>query len=320
MSDLVRVSRVVAGLALVVAVAGWSVAGGLASAGPRARTPSTSHAISRRAAVVPKGDILVVGVAGHVKVLTREGRVVLRLPWVFARDAAQAVELTPDRRGVYVAVYTDTGGAALYNLDLVTGRRHLLGSAVSPVLNPAGTKLAYASITTTSNGDTYEHALVVRDLRTGTSKSIPFPAKFPFGTPPELLINWSPDGQRIAAFDGHRARLVDVNHARDVESQSVAPGDTRRPTVWAPTFLAPVYSDTQTLVVDANCCERAQRLEAINLRSGAHRRFATLSSPPEDIRRIKPRVLLVADALRELVVVSQGHARVIATNIDAATP
>src|SRR5207244_13654684 len=92
-----------------------------------------------------------------------------------------------------------------------------------PAMSPDLTRLAYVS--TDRRADiVYRTALVLRDLRNGRTRSIPFGPSVPMGTPPELVINWSPDGGRVAVFDGDRIRLVDVASARNVMSQPSVEG------------------------------------------------------------------------------------------------
>ena len=98
--------------------------------------------------------------------------------------------------------------------------------------------------------------------------------------------------------------------APDVPSQPGIPGNTG---------LAPVFLDAHTLVVLADCCIGRQHLIAVDLRSGARTAFAEISSPAENIQRSKAGVLLAVTALQELVLVTRGHARVIAGGIYAAS-
>jgi hypothetical protein len=128
----------------------------------------------------------------------------------------------------------------------------------------------------------------------------------PEGTPPELVINWSPDGRRVAVFDDSRIRLVDVANAQDAPSQPSVAG------------LAPVYLNGHSVVVLANCCIGRQRIVRVDLRSRARRAFATLSSPPVNIRRLRQGLLLTVTALNEVALVSRDRFRVIARAATAA--
>lgn len=277
-------------------------------------TPSRPVAIRAAAhGAVPIGSFIAADLSGRVLVLTRDGRMLRRLPGS-PGATVQALELSPDRRHAYESVYTRDGGVRLYDLDLATGRKHTLARAFGPALNPAHTRLAYVMISFAS-GIPFAHALVVRDLRTHRVHSIPFPPHVVLGTPPELILNWSPDGTRVAVFDGNRIRLVDIATATNLQSQPPIPGPPGRP--GGTPFLAPVYLDAHDLVVETNCCIGSQHLATIDLISGARRPFATLTSPPQNLWRLRSGGLLTEDALGELALVSRGRVRVIATHIAA---
>ena len=265
--------------------------------------------------IVPQASLLVTDLTGRMFVMSRSGQVLRRIPGSLG-PAVQALELSPDRRHAYASTYLRNGGLRLYDLDLATGhKRALVRAAFGPALNPAQTQLAYVTISFAS-GIPFARALVVRDLRTQQVHSIPLAQRVVVGTPPELIINWSPDGRRIAIFDGHRIRLVDVATAPNVHSQPAVPEPPDRS--GQPPFYAPVYLDAHHVVVDTNCCIHDQHLAAINVLSGARRAFATLSSPPQNLLRLRSGELLVEDALSELAIVTRGHVHVIANHIAAA--
>ena len=67
------------------------------------------------------------------------------------------------------------------------------------MLSPDRKRLAYVSSDRRVD-IVYRTELVIRELRTGQTKSIPLGPDVPEGTPPELVINWSPDGRRVAVF------------------------------------------------------------------------------------------------------------------------
>jgi hypothetical protein len=136
------------------------------------------------------------------------------------------------------------------------------------------------------------------------------------GTPPELVMNWSSDRRTIALFDGSTITLVDVATAATLSSQPALPGYT--PVLGRTPPLAPVFRNASTLVVLVGCCIGRQQLVAVDLHSGARRRFARLSSPPETIRRLDGQRLLAVTAQNELVSVSRGRTRVLARGIVAA--
>jgi hypothetical protein len=221
---------------------------------------------------------------------------------------AQALEISPDRRHAYVSIYAREQPPRLYQVDLETGKRARLTNAISPSLSPDGTRLAY--VTVELRQDTkYRTRLVIRNFRTGSARIVRLPSQAPLGTPPELVINWSPDARYVAVFDGSVIRLVDVATATTVESQPPIPGGTG---------LAPVFLDRQTLVVLTNCCIGRQHLTAIDLRTGAQTPFAETDSPIENTRRLNPQTILVVTGLHRLVRVAPGRARVLAKRIVAA--
>jgi hypothetical protein len=159
-------------------------------------------------------------------------------------------------------------------------------------------------------------------------------------------VNWSPDGRRVAVFDGTRIRLVDVATAQNLGSQPGVPGDkpnhpiaarvyppdpsagkpTTVPTVTlqrppAPTratSLAPVFLDATTLVAVYDCCIGYSHLVAFDLRTGRRTMFAELYGPPENISRIGGERLLVVTAAHQLVTATRGDTRVVAKGITAA--
>ena len=256
--------------------------------------------------LVPLGSYLVADRSGHLLVLDQRGKLLRRIPR-FA-SPVQALEVAPDRRHAYVAVYMNERAPRLYEVALRTGRRIRLGHAISPSLSPDRKRLAYVAVERRED-ITYRTALVVRTLATGRTRSISLPERTPFGTPPELVINWSPDGRRVAVFDGTVVRVVDVARATTVASQPELPGRTG---------LAPVFADAHTLVVLANCCIGRQRLVAVDLPSGARTPFAELRAPVENVRRLKGGSLLIVTALQRLARVSLGRQVLIATGVVAA--
>jgi hypothetical protein len=257
---------------------------------------------------VPRGGFLVADRLGRLVVLDARGKPLRRLGKPLVQSSVQGLELAADRRHAFESVYRSDHPTRLYRVDLATGRRQLVDKGIGPALSPDKTRLAYVS-TAVRNEIIYRTALVVRGLRGGPVRTIPLGPDVPVGTPPELVINWSPDGRKIAVFDGSLVRLVDVANAQDVPSQPAIPGEPA---------LAPVFLDGYTLVVLADCCIGHQHLVAVDLRSGARTAFARLSSPAETIRRLKPGLLLVTTALNELALVSRGHVRVLTRGVTAA--
>ena len=218
----------------------------------------------------------------------------------------QAVELAPDRRHAFVSIIGYDRPGRLYELDLASGRRQFVENGITPSLSPDRTRLTF--LATAAREDIVEETgLVVRDLRSGSDRLIPFGIPVPGGTPPDLVVNWSPDGRRIAVFDRKAIRLVDAAHAARIDTEPSAG-----------VALAPVFLDGQTLVVLANCCIGKQRLVTVDLGSGAQAPFAVLAAPPETIRRVRPGLLMTVTALDQLAFVSRNHVRVVATHVAAA--
>src|SRR4029079_2632815 len=150
-----------------------------------------------------------------------------------------------------------THPAHLYEVDLATGASHRIADGISPTLDPGRNRLAYVEMKLDGDID-LNTALVIRDLPTGHDRKIPMGPDPPAGgTPPELLVNWSPDGSRVAIYDGSRIRLVEVRTASDVTSQPLGPRG-----------LAPAFLTNRTMIVLANCCIGHQRLVSVSLDSG----------------------------------------------------
>ena len=256
--------------------------------------------------IVPRGTYLVADTHGNLRVVDRRGRLLRRLPRALPR-APQALELAPDRRRAFASLYVSERPARLYELDLASGRRRLVASGISPSLSPDRTRLAFLA-TEARDEIVFTVALVVRDLRTGLSRSIPFGTPMASGTPPELVVNWSPDGRSIVLFDGRTLRIVDAESAEQIETQPAV----------GPRALAPVFLNGHVLVVLRNCCIGKQRLVTLDLRTAAQAPFATLPAPPESIRRARPGLLVTVTAAGELAFASRGHTQVVARRVAAA--
>ena len=259
-------------------------------------------------AVVPRGDLLVSSISGHLRVVDRRGHLGRRLDGRFGRFGPQAMALAPDRRHAFISVPRGERSPVLYEVSLATGRRLRIGGAISPALSPSGRRLAFIGVQD-RNGITYKTELVVEDLRTGEVRSIRIGSGVVMGTPPDNTLSWSPSERRIAIEEGIRTRLVDVATASTVSSQPALPKGAE----------AAGYLREHLVVALVNCCGGPSRLDAIDPRSGAERPFATISSPPEGVERLNRRHLLIVDAETELAVVSRDHVRVIAKRIAAAT-
>lgn len=298
--------------AALAALAAAAFAGvGLHAASSAARPTASRHlaAGAQTRPLVPRGAFLVTNLDGRLLVLDAAGKRLRRLPGTLGRYGAWGgLELAADRRHAFVSLPVPDRPGRLYELDLATGKKRRIADGLSPALSPDRRYLAYLSESLCRDLTwTCRTALVIRNLLTGDMRTIPFAEGIVGGNRPELVINWSPEGQRVVLFDRKRLRLVDVATATDIPSQPAL----------TPAY-APVFLDAYTLVVLANCCIGRQQLVTIDIRSGVIGSFAELSAPPEIIRRLKPGLLLTVTASGELALVSRGRTRVIARGITAA--
>jgi hypothetical protein len=290
-------------LALAVALA---VIGALAiSTGPGV-TASSQYDLSP---LVPRRGFLVSDPGGQLRVLSRRGEVVRRVPGAVAAPyGAEGIALAHDRRHAFVSVERGDRLPALYRVNLATGARRSISSGISPVVSPHGTRLAYVSVIRRRDIQ-YKASLVIRDLRTGEDRRVPLGQDTPLGTPPENIINWSTAGGRVAFDDGPWIRQVRLSAPHAPISKPLAPRG----------WVAPAFLDSRTLVALSNCCiGRHQRLMAID-QAGRQRRFATLGAPAENLLRLRPGHLLAVTALYRLTMVSYHHTHEIAGGVTAAT-
>jgi hypothetical protein len=309
--------KVVATFVFAVALVAVALAAYASADAAQARLASSSAA---RAALVPKGDILAADMNRRLIVLDRRGNVLRRLPWWHAPNGfgLEGLELAPNRRHAYVSVDNGDLPTRLYEVNLADGRKKLLAFATSPALSPDGSPLLFLTNRMSKKlGFPLLTALVVRDLSNGRQRVIPFRSRLTIGNPPDLVTNWSPDGRHAVLSDGdhaallggNRLRMVDTATARSVDSQPSVGGH----------LLAAAFLDAHRLVALANCCMGRQRLVTVDLRSGRRTPFAEISSPVVSIRRFGPGRFLVADQLGQLLLVSRGQSKIIATGIGAAT-
>ena len=301
--------KLIAILVSAVALAAVALAAYASAGTAQARLASSSAA---RAALVPKGDILAADMNRRLIVLDRSGTVLRRLPWWHAPRSfhLKGLELAPDRRHAYASVDNGDLPTRLYEVNLADGRKRLLAYATSPALSPGGSRLLFlANRRSKKLGFPLLTALVVRNLSSGRQRVIPFRSRLTIGNPPDLVTNWSPDGRHAVLLGGDRLRLVDTATARTVDSQPSVGNH----------LLAPAFLDAHRLVGLANCCIGRQRLVTVDLRSGRRTPFAEISSPVVSIRRFGPGRFLVADQLGQLLLVSRGQSKIIATGIGAAT-
>jgi hypothetical protein len=306
-----RTAGSVAGIVAVVAALALVVGSSLGSTSPRHGVVGFGHP----SPVVPVGDLLAISLRGRLLVLNHAGREVKRLPGVIGgpQGLAQAIELAPDRRHAWVSVWNAAAMTFhMFSLDLATGRRQRLPDGVNPTMNAQRTMLAYARTSRIADGDPGETALVIEDLRSGRTRTIPFGVGTAFGTPPELIISWSPDGRHVAVYTDKqwRYRLVDIRTASTVASSPALPQGV----------LAPVYLSDHTVVVDANCCAHTQQLVTLNIQTGRKMKLARISSPVQTVHRLGATSLLITDALGELVRVTGGRVQILRSGIDAVSP
>lgn len=262
--------------------------------------------VAALAVTVPRGDVLAADGRGRMTVVDSRGHTLARARGVLG--AVQGIAVAPDRRHAYVSVYV-RGPSRLWLVDLGTGRKRFVAPGLSPAVSPDGTRLAYFA-TAVKDQIKWLTRLVVADLASGRRQTYALPPRTPVGTPPELVLSWSPDSRSLALYDGAVARILAAPRRGALVSRRVV---GRR-------LFSTAYVDPRTLVVDGNCCIGGQRLLAIDLRTGSRRAFARVSSPPETAVRLRDGVLVVSTALNELVVVSRGRAKVIAHDVTAASP
>ena len=307
---------------------------------------------------VPAGDFLICRGNGYLFVMSPKGNAVGSVPGRTGSHCTNGLALSTDRRSAYFSILTgDETPPALDEIDLATGKAHRIASGLDPVLNPDGTKLAFIATAESPNGGYYTPTgLEILDLASGASRLLAPPTP-PAGSPkfywPAGPLNWSLDGTKIVVFAGDQIRIVDVATAQDLGSQPTIPGDvpnhpiskriypsgpppgtstvappvgvpvititTRLPMQTTATSQAPVYLDSNTLVVVYDCCTGLSHLVAFDLRAGTRTAFATLYGPPVNIIRVGIGRLLVVTAANLLVVATRGHTEQLATRISAAT-
>lgn len=256
-------------------------------------------------------QILAADSHGALMILDQKGALERRLPVRPFGRTDIGLDLAPGGRTAYVSVSRASPRLPdLYTLHPANGLLGTIGHGLSPTVSPDGRRLAYLRVVR-HNDIEYADGLVVRVLATGRTSVYPL-GRNPVGTPPELVVNWAPDGRTIALVvirsgrEGGQTELVRLAGLRRIRS-------VRH-------FLSPVFLDERTLVGLVNCCiGREQHLAAFDLRTGKVRPFATIPAPAEEVRALPGRRLLVTTPLGSLLLVSEGRVRVLRADVIAAS-
>ena len=263
--------------------------------------------------------------AGGLVVLDPDGNEQMSVPSPDPEASVQGLDLTPDRTRAYVSFYiastTDPTPDSvprptpepIYEIGLPSGQAREITKGMSPAVSPDGTRLAYWKVEVAVDIP-YRTALVVRTLSTGDETEYPLSKPAVVETPPGMIINWSPDGTRVVLVGDEGIELVDLKSDRGVPTKGV-PGD-RTPT--GSHHLAPVFLDSNTLVVLENCCIGEQHLVTLDLGTGARGDFATVAGPPEAVRRTEDGDLLITTAANVLLRVRSGQVRGVGRGYAAA--
>jgi hypothetical protein len=238
--------------ALIIAAAGQASAGAPQPA-PRLWRPSAAG----EHPAVPRAAVLAETLTGRLLVISLSGRVLEHIPGRGRRPPPwAAIELAPDRHHAFVSSGDQAEPPSLYELNLRDGRKRFIAHGISPTLSPDHSALAYLEEGPVK-GIEEVTALVLRDLRTNTERSIPFAPPRPAGTPPEQLLSWSPDGRLIALV----TKVEGIALVDPTAATSIATSVTNTGSQASIAGLAPAFVDTNTLVVLANCCIGHQRLD-----------------------------------------------------------
>lgn len=250
---------------------------------------STSRAL-------PPGSILAADLHGQLSVLDQRGRLLGRVGVRPLGLGVKGLDLAPDRSRAFVAVSREEPRADdLYEITLTEPTLHRIATGLSPVVSPDGRWLAYLRSKQRA-GLKYLAAVVIRNVATGAEHTIPLGRDVPVGGPPKLIVNWSPDGSRLAFVTAVGRR--DVTRIVDVATGHAFP--TVR-------VLAPVFLDDARLVGLTNCCIGPQSLVAVDLATGARSPFAMLPAPPVGVRARADGKLLITTAQHQLVVARRAH-------------
>ena len=256
--------------------------------------------------IVPPGALVASDAQGRIAVVSRSGHVLRRIR--VGVPCCQSIALAPDRRHAFASAYSEqTHLPSVYDVDLASGRAHRLGFGGSVALSPDGRRLAYFSVF--YDGEIlFRTGIAVRDVATGAKHVIPFRRRKSWSNPPDVQINWAPDDRRLAVavgFEDGGVRIVDVDTAADVDSQPPL----------AANFKAPVFLDDGTLLTLTNCCTGTrQRMESVDLSTGARAPFAVLPEPPESLRRIEPGTFVATTPDGYLLSFSKGRVQRLGTD------
>jgi WD40-like Beta Propeller Repeat len=292
-----------------VPVSPFSAALELAVAAPAVLVCVAAAATVEAPSTAPPSAILAADLHNRLLVLDSSGRTIRLIPgpWSQRDGRIQGVDLASDGRRAFVAVYHSGRPDALYSVDLQKRTARQIGRGLSPAVSPSGNRLAYLRTRTRSDVK-YRTALMIRNLATGREHAVQFGPHSAVGTPPDMVINCSPDGRYLALLGRSLVRVVNVQTRTKVEHGRAV----RR-------LLAPAFLDDSTLVGVANCCIGPQRLVTVAVATSRRSRFATLRAPPEAMRALDANRLLVTTALHQLEIVSQKGNRRLREGVLAAS-
>jgi len=248
-----------------------------------------------RAAALSEAALVAVTITSELVVIEdgRRGEALARWP---AEEKPTAISLSPDRTRAFVGIDDGECSGRLEAVDLATGKTtEVATGALYPALSPDGRSVVYGRIEPVDDL-CVRSGLVVRDLESGRERL--FPGRDVEGTPPGLILNWSPDGTGIAFVDSNdgprpaQVRVLDPDSDRALESATVGAG---------PGHFAPVFAGDGQLVVERGCCTAPMALVEADS-SGPT--LAALPAPIVSVRRsVDGARLILVDALDRLSIV-----------------
>jgi len=238
---------------------------------------------------VRSGDIVAGGADGRVVVL-RNGQPTRTLYQSTDGTIVSSLSVSADGRLVAVGRrYSCSTPSTL--VDVVSGETRDLGDNVNaPALSPDGKYVAFARVE--ESGDVcFRTAIVVHELSSGSEVAVDIHDVL--GTPPELVINWSADGKRLAFVD--RSQLPAHGHVRVLRFE---PGSLVDDSTADPDTFSPVFDGAGRLLVEQGCCVRPMSIVSA---SDGHVVIDSLDGPIESIRLATDGVSVVAvDALHQM--------------------